>query len=165
MQYIVFKNKYLFFGLITASVFLVLVGLGPGLFGMDTHESRWQHMFFEKLCHQNPNRSYSIAGVSMAVCSRCLGIYTSFAFGLVIAPCISSALSLSNTIRIRLVIGAILINAIDIFGNAVGYWHNTLESRLTLGFLFGFSLTILISNEFFNNKLKTKIKYGTEFTA
>ena len=160
-----FKNKYLYYGLFTATVFLVLAGLGPGLFGMDTHESRWQHMFFEKLCHQNPHRSYSVAGVSMAVCSRCLGIYTSFAFGLVTAPCVFSIISLSNTIRIRLVLGAILINAIDIFGNVAGFWHNTLESRFILGFLFGFSIAMLITNEFFKTTTNSEDTYGTEFAA
>src|SRR3989344_4602285 len=30
------------------------------------------------LCHQKPERSYSIAGEALIVCSRCLGIYVGF---------------------------------------------------------------------------------------
>ena len=144
---------------------LVIISIGPGLFGMDVHESRWQHMFFEKLCHQNPHRSYSVAGVSMAVCSRCLGIYMVFTVGLLFAPLYEYVFTVRKKCRLYLVILTIGVNAIDIAGNAMGLWVNTLESRLILGSLFGLSIAILITNEFFKINANTEDVYGTEFAA
>jgi len=40
---------------------------------------------FSALCHQIPGRSAAVDGVPLAVCDRCLGIYSGFALGLVLA--------------------------------------------------------------------------------
>lgn len=122
-------------------------------------------IFFEKLCHQDPFRSYSIDGVSMAVCSRCFGIYAAFAVGLLGSPILERSVSINHKIRLNVVIGAIAINAIDIFGNALGIWVNTLESRLILGIIFGISIAVLITEEFFKRNTKSEDTYGTEFAA
>jgi uncharacterized membrane protein len=144
---------------------LVIIALGPGLFGFQVHESRWQHIFFEFLCHQDPERSYSIAGVSMAVCSRSLGIYSAFALGIIGSPLFERVLSISKMTRLRIVIGAIAINTIDFLGNAIGFWVNSLDSRFILGTLFGLSIAILINQEFFKSNIISEDTYGTEFTA
>ncbi len=159
------NNGYLYFGLLFISVILVVIALGPGLFGMNVFESRWQHIFFEFLCHQDPNRSYSIGGVSMAVCARCLGIYAAFAVGLLVSPFLERSLVISRKARMRIVFGSIVINVIDIFANGLGIWVNTLESRLILGAIFGFSIAILITEEFFKRNTKSEDTYGTEFAA
>jgi hypothetical protein len=39
----------------------------------------WQ--FFSLVCHQDPARSFWIAGMPVAVCARCLGIYLGAAAG------------------------------------------------------------------------------------
>jgi len=158
-------NTFLYYGLTITSIVLVIISLGPGLFGMEIHESRWQHMFFEKLCHQNPHRSYSLAGVSMAVCSRCLGIYTIFAVGLLLAPLYEHIFTIQKKRRLYLVMLTVGVNAIDIAGNAMGLWANTLESRLILGSLFGLSIAMLITNEFFKTTTNSEDTYGTEFAA
>ncbi|HEY3103646.1 MAG TPA: DUF2085 domain-containing protein, partial [Pyrinomonadaceae bacterium] len=38
------------------------------------------YKFFSFLCHQIPERSFHIAGHKFAVCSRCTGLYSGFAF-------------------------------------------------------------------------------------
>ena len=159
------KNSRLYFGLLIISIILVVIALGPGLFGYHIHESRWQHIFFEFLCHQDPERSYRIAGISMAVCARCLGIYIAFAVGLLGSPILEPLISITRKTRIKIIIGAIAINAIDIIGNAMGIWVNTLESRLILGFFFGISIALLITDEFFKRNTKSEDTYGTEFAA
>ena len=159
------NNRYLFLGLLLTSAILVIIALGPGLFGLEVYESHWQYIFFEKLCHQDPFRSYSIGGVSMAVCSRCFGIYAAFAVGFLGSPILERSVSINHKIRLNIVIGAIAINAIDIFGNASGIWVNTLESRLILGIIFGFSIAVLITEEFFKRNTKSEDTYGTEFAA
>ena len=159
------NNGYLFFGLLFISIVLVVIALGPGLFGKNIYESRWQHIFFEFLCHQDPIRSYSIGSESMAVCARCLGIYSAFTIGLIGSPLLERSLSISRKTRMRIVFGSIVINMIDIFANGLWIWVNTLESRLILGAIFGFSIAILITEEFFKRNTKSEDTYGTEFAA
>ena len=38
-----------------------------------------------RICHQRPERSFSIAGFQMPVCARCSGLYVSAAFGTLLA--------------------------------------------------------------------------------
>lgn len=157
-------NK-LYVGLLSISVFLVVTALGPGLFGNQIHESRWQHIFFDFLCHQDPERSYSISDVSMAVCSRCLGIYTSFMIGIFVVPFIKKLTSTSRKAKLRIVISTIGLNALDIIGNATQIWVNTLESRYILGFLFGVSIVVLIADEFLKKNINTEDTYGTGYAT
>ena len=37
--------------------------------------------FFSQLCHQDPSRSFLLAGAPVAVCVRCLGVYWGVAVG------------------------------------------------------------------------------------
>lgn len=160
-----FKNTTLYIFLTVIAVSLVIIGLGPGLFGDHHNPSSWQYIFFEKLCHQDPNRSYSIAGLSMAVCSRCLGIYAAFLVGMIALPVIARFLSIRRKVSISFVALAIGINAIDIAGNFADLWINTLESRLILGSVFGLSVAILLTGEFFKRIKTTEDTYGTEFAT
>lgn len=41
------------------------------------------HAFFSLICHQNPDRSWSIFGEPLAVCIRCTSIYAGFLVALV----------------------------------------------------------------------------------
>lgn len=42
------------------------------------------YLFFHQICHQLPERSFSLFGHPLAVCHRCLGIYLGFAAGLLL---------------------------------------------------------------------------------
>ena len=56
---------------------------------------------------------------------------------------------------------ALLLNFIDVFANAMGFWVNTLFSRFWLGILVGLATAFLLSNEFFKIKLNSEENYGT----
>ena len=43
-------------------------------------------LFFSPFCHQQPDRSFMIAGQPLAVCVRCTGIYTGFFLGVIGIP-------------------------------------------------------------------------------
>jgi uncharacterized membrane protein len=91
----------------------------------------------------------------MAVCSRCIGIYSGFALGWVLLP----ALPLINFKRVasikKIVVVVLLFNLIDAIGNFFGLWQNTLISRTILGGMLGSSVALIFADEFF---IKTKIK-------
>src|SRR5215510_5574819 len=38
----------------------------------------WVYVFFSRICHQDPARSWSLAGEPLAVCIRCSSIYFAF---------------------------------------------------------------------------------------
>src|ERR1700761_8410929 len=74
------------------SLFLILVILATAPLAVPW--LAWTHRiaatlvrgFFSSLCHQNPDRSFLIRGVPVAVCARCLGIYLGVVAGMLL-PC------------------------------------------------------------------------------
>lgn len=125
---------------------MLLIAIGPGLYRVD---SFWMYDFFSKLCHQDPSRSFTVNGVQMAVCSRCLGIYTLLAVGWLAMPLFLILKITQRQALITFLLVAIGINLIDILGNYLEIWTNTLHSRFVLGSLFGLSIATVLSTDFF----------------
>ena len=46
-------------------------------------ELDWVYTFFSRICHQYPERSFHLAGATLAVCIRCTSIYAGFLIALV----------------------------------------------------------------------------------
>ena len=85
--------------------------------------------FFSRLCHQDPARSFVIAGSPVAVCVRCLGIYCGVALGML--------LRLGKVSAIRLLAIAMLLNVLDV-GSGMLHWHGNMPvTRFWLGLLLG----------------------------
>jgi uncharacterized membrane protein len=137
--------------LLLASI-VVVVAIGGGLFNQSTPWLlQWQHQTFYSLCHQIADRSFWINGQPMAVCSRCLGIYSGFALGWGLFP----ILSLIKIRRLpyikKIVVFVLLFNLIDAVGNFFGLWHNTLISRTVLGGMLGSSAALIFVGDFFSS--------------
>lgn len=98
----------------------------------------------------------------MAVCSRCFGIYSSFAAGMLAMPLLAGAVSFSKKWMIRLLALAILLNTIDVIANLAGMWTNTLNSRFFLGISIGLTITIILRDAFFKPLNKVEIEHGTK---
>jgi len=151
-----FKNRSLYALLFAISASLFIVALGPGLFGhLSIPYISWQFKAFHLLCHQDPLRSFSINGSQMAVCARCIGIYSFFLLGVIIMPLLGLIKKLKFRFYFRFLIGTIILNFIDVLGNQFEFWTNTNMSRLLLGSIFGLSAAVLLTNEFFK-KLNTQ---------
>lgn len=151
-----FANRRLYFLVFTGIIFLFITALGPGLFGERSIPFlSWQFDVFHLLCHQDPERSFYIGGSQMAVCSRCIGIYTGFLAGVILMPILVLIKKVNFRYYFRFLIGTIILNFIDVLGNLFLVWTNTNESRLFLGALFGLSSALILSNEFFK-KLNTE---------
>ncbi|MGO9517300.1 MAG: DUF2085 domain-containing protein [Candidatus Korobacteraceae bacterium] len=93
---------------------------------------------FALVCHQRPERSLWLFGGSVAVCSRCLGIYLGAAFGLIFRT--------TRIVALRLVIAAAALNLLDAATELAGLHGNWLGVRLGLGFALGTSAALLISS-------------------
>lgn len=136
-------------------LFVVMTALGGGIFGQKApFYMQWQHRLFFRMCHQDPNRSFWINGQPMAVCSRCIGIYTGFTLAWILLPFLST-FEINNDYVVKLVIAAVLFNGIDVLANALGFWQNTLVSRLILGWLMGWTAGLLFTGDFFKTTIKS----------
>ena len=85
----------------------------------------------------------------MAVCARCLGIYTSLLAGWVLLPAYALLKEGSQKTEKNWLIAAIILNLADVIGNYFEVWSNTLTSRFILGIFFGLTLIFILVNEFF----------------
>ena len=93
---------------------------------------------FAIVCHQRPERSFWISGATVAVCSRCLGIYLGAALGLLFRT--------SRRIALRLLIAAAALNLFDAMTELAGLHGNWLAIRFVFGFLLGAAATLLITS-------------------
>jgi uncharacterized membrane protein len=87
--------------------------------------------FFSRLCHQDPARSFFIAGSPVAVCVRCLGIYCGVMVGMFLRQGKVSAF--------RLLAVAMMMNLVDV-GSGMLHWHGNMPmTRFWLGLVLGVS--------------------------
>ena len=85
--------------------------------------------FFSRLCHQDPGRSFLVAGSPVAVCVRCLGIYCGVGLG--------ALLRWGKATATRLLALAMMLNLLDVASAAL-HWHGNLPiTRLLLGLMLG----------------------------
>ena len=122
------------------SITLGLVGLiiGAPLAQSTGHEAIGFTIYraFSYLCHQLPERSFSLAGHQFAVCARCTGLYVGFASASLIYPLVRS-LKRTDTPARRWLLLAAAPMAIDVGLDMLGVWKNTHLSRLMTGLLLG----------------------------
>src|SRR5258706_11332350 len=72
---------------------LLLAGTGPALLlAFPWLMPNWPTLgvgitlFFSRLCHQNPTRSFALAGTVLPVCARCLALYMGGFVGIAAYP-------------------------------------------------------------------------------
>ncbi len=144
----------------TLSIYLIPVFESIG--GIFKTFADYGYVFFATTCHQSDERSFFIFENKVAVCSRCVSVYSAFLFGVILYPVIKS---LDNKILPSLWI--LLLFALLLFLDAVldtlGILKNTFISRAITGSLIGFLLpfylipgTINFVNELYD-KLSNKL--------
>ncbi len=99
------------------------------------------YLFFSKICHQMPERSFFIFGKQLPVCSRCTGLYFGFLWGAILYPFIFKLNRLWIPSRKYLLLASIPV-AIDIFIRTFRIAENTFASRFTTGLILG-AITVL----------------------
>lgn len=162
------EQKKLYGLVLSLSALLVVIALGGGLFSqVGFWFEHWQHKAFNGLCHQDPQRSFWLNGTPMAVCSRCFGIYSGFLATWILFPIAFALPQYFNGYKSWLLAIVIGINILDVIGNLIGLWQNTLFSRFGMGALIGISAVLIIGYEFLG-KTQLNIKgiyYGTDRTT
>jgi uncharacterized membrane protein len=125
-----------FLTLLGILVWIGAIFLAPYL---KSHSKAWNifvYAIFSPICHQVPSRSFFFFGYPLAVCGRCLGIYSGFFFGVGLYPFVRgfSAVSLPKT-RIFILISLPIVT--DTAGNFLNLWNSPNLARFATGFLWG----------------------------
>lgn len=80
-------HSYRYFGLLfAATAWLGLIWIAPWLRSQENNWDGLAYFFFHSVCHQQPDRSFSLWGYPFAVCARCTGLYLGFWIGLITIP-------------------------------------------------------------------------------
>jgi len=122
------------------AVLLVFPWLMPNLPALGTGIA----LFFSQLCHQNPNRSFALAGTTLPVCARCLAFYIGGFVGIATHPVLSLRWRQCQQIKRFLMVslGSIVL---DVGLDLAGLWRNTFFSRSFTGALFGAACGLVVS--------------------
>ena len=100
---------------------------------------------FSAVCHQLPARSPQVDGIALAVCHRCLGIYSGLALGVLVMPVVPSWAQTIHAYARYVLIGALTPLAIDWLVDALDLWTNTPASRILTGSLVGLAAGVLVA--------------------
>ena len=99
---------------------------------------------FSHLCHQDPQRSLSLAGVFLPVCNRCLSLYLGGLLGVLLAP-LARGHAAWLLGRRALLLGPLLLTGLDAGLDLVGAWNSTLWSRVATGGPAGLGLGLYLT--------------------
>jgi uncharacterized membrane protein len=115
-------------GLVALALLPPFLSEGPRAFVME---------LFSSVCHQLPNRTAHIDGVSLGVCHRCFGTYLGLpAAGIVFGILRGRWPFTARTAPVFLALATIPA-VIDWGGEIVGFWQNTPVSRSITGAIMG----------------------------
>lgn len=64
-----------------AVAWIAWIVAAPWARATDSAWAPWLYWAFDTVCHQNPERSFHLAGHPLAVCHRCFGLYLGFFAG------------------------------------------------------------------------------------
>lgn len=93
------------------------------------------YFIFSRICHQDPERSFTILGFPFAVCHRCFGIY----LGLAVGSLLKIPFSAVSMRRIWITAASAPL-LIDVALPFIGLADNTPASRFLTGHFFGIML-------------------------
>jgi uncharacterized membrane protein len=132
------KKFLLIYGFSFGSLILWIcaIFLAPILRSSSQSWSDFIYAVFSPVCHQIPERSFFLLGFPMAVCTRCLGIYTGCFLGMILYPVIQG---FSSTATPKILLFVLMTSpiAIDTVGNFFSLWETTPWLRFFVGFIWG----------------------------
>jgi uncharacterized membrane protein len=130
----------------TGSVAVVALILAAPLLASDGHPlvSMVLYRTFAPLCHQLPERSFSLSGFPLAVCARCLGLYGGFAAGMLVLIASSLGTARANTL-LKVLAASWLPLIVDGFGGWFGFFENTPFTRFITGSIAGAGVAYFVA--------------------
>lgn len=145
-------HPFLYFFVLVCIVFVCAASLGELLWGESAKSSlHWTTELFYGICHRLPDRTYTMNGLSMAVNTRCFGIFLGILGGWLSIP-VAGKYIRGYRFPLLILFAAAGLQFVDYLGNLAEFWKNTNHSRALLGSLFGFAMSISMSDLFMKTK-------------
>ena len=101
-------------------------------------------LFFSQLCHQDPARSFVLAGTTLPVCARCLAFYLGGFAGIASYPLLGFRWRQGHRIK-RLLVVSVCLVVLDVGLDLARIRENTFLSRSITGAVFGGVCGLLVS--------------------
>jgi uncharacterized membrane protein len=122
-------------------VVCVLTLAAPLVLARGRAETLPVYLGFSFFCHQLPERSFALAGLPLAVCHRCSGIYLGLFAGALLSP-----LRFPESLRGRRwwLLAAALPALIDFALGRTGLWPGSAWSRAFSGMFLGYMISPLL---------------------
>jgi len=105
--------------------------------------------FFALVCHQDPARSFWLAGAPLVVCVRCLGIYVGASVG--------ALLSGRRDVLLRMFAIAVALNLLDIAAEWAGLHGNLPALRFALGLIAGIATGALVQSSLRDSRPSARV--------
>lgn len=121
------------------TIVLAPVAAANGLTGV----SQPVYRFFSYICHQISDRSFHVEEHSLAVCSRCFGVYCGLLFGFLVYPLTRRIEETEPFPRFWLFL-AMIPMGVDWSLGFFEIWANTHWSRFTTGAILGMTCGLFI---------------------
>ena len=114
------------------------------------------------LCHQRIERSFSISGLNMPVCSRCTGIYLGIFLSLLMLILLERRIKgeFPSLKMVLVSVGAFLLMGIDVVLSTLDLIQSNNVIRLITGFITGWFMVLLLFPLANNAMFKRFIKKG-----
>jgi uncharacterized membrane protein len=98
---------------------------------------------FSPLCHQIPERCFYFRGFPVAVCGRCLGIYSGFVAGTLFHP-ILQGFARPRLPAVRALAALSIPIGVDVAGNVLHAWSSPTGIRFVTGIIWGVILPFFV---------------------
>lgn len=145
------KYKNLYVGVLAGLIVLFISSLGSGFWNQPADYTTWPYRMFYGICHQIPERSFSINEVPMAVNSRCFGIFTGLTASWLLLPLLVYTLHrLRWTVKILGV--AVILQIIDFAGGQFSLWSTSNTLRFIFGVVLGLAVGFVMVDSFKSKK-------------
>ena len=92
---------------------------------------------FRFVCHQLPDRSFTVGGVPFALCHRCTGLLAGLLAGALLVPLAGRWRARLVRLERPLLLAALAVPSADWLLGVSGLWANTPASRFLTGGFFG----------------------------
>lgn len=114
---------------------------------------------YRKICHQLPGRSFVIRGHPVALCHRCVGIWSAVPLAIVLFSLLRRYDAILSARPGLAVLASLVPLGIDWTADFTGLWTNTVLSRFLTGAIFG-----LVAGYFLARVIVTSVRSGGSAT-
>lgn len=146
-------QKGLYAGILVALIVVLLGAMGNGLWNLPLDYTSWNYQMFRGICHQLPERSMSINGVTMAVNARCFGVFSGLTLAWALLPLVIPLLVRFRQEK-KLLLFAALLQIIDNTAGRFNIWQSSNTGRFLMGLILGITVVTAIGSLFKNKEKK-----------